>query len=86
MDIPQREWAFLGSSHGFSVLRKRNCSISPQGMIAVFALLAFVTLGIGIGFAIAGAWLILPFAGLEVAALTLAFWVTARRSPGWRAG
>jgi uncharacterized membrane protein len=65
MHSPQREWAFLGSSHGFSLLLKRNCSISPQGMILVFALLALATLGIATGFALAGAWLVLPFAGLE---------------------
>jgi len=80
MDCPQREWAFLGSSHGFSRLLKRNCSISPKGMIAVFALLSLATLGIGLGFAIAGAWLVLPFAGLEVAGLLLAFFWTLRHA------
>jgi len=80
MDCPQREWAFLGSSHGFSVLLKRNCSISPIGMIAAFAALAVVTLGIGFGFAVAGAWLVLPFAGLEVAGLVLAFFWTVRHA------
>ncbi|MDX1374003.1 MAG: DUF2244 domain-containing protein [Burkholderiales bacterium] len=80
MQCPQREWAFLGSSHGFSLLLKRNCSISPKGMVLVFALLAVVTLGIATGFALAGAWLILPFAGLEVAALVLAFVCTARHA------
>ena len=80
MHSPQREWAFLGSSHGFSLLLKRNCSISPQGMILVFALLALATLGIATGFALAGAWLVLPFAGLEVAALVLAFLLTARHA------
>lgn len=80
MHSPQREWALLGSSQGFSLLLKRNCSISPKGMILVFASLAMVTLGIATGFALAGAWLILPFAGLEVAALVLAFIWTARHA------
>lgn len=80
MHSPQREWAFLGSSHGFSLLLKRNCSISPKGMILVFASLAMATLAIASGFALAGAWLILPFAGLEVAALALAFIWTARHA------
>lgn len=80
MQSPQREWAFLGSSQEFSLLLKRNCSISPKGMILVFAVLSLVTLGIATGFALAGAWLVLPFAGLEVAALVTAFLLTARHA------
>ncbi len=80
MQSPQREWAFLGSSQEFSLLLKRNCSISPKGMILVFAVLSVATLGIATGFALAGAWLVLPFAGLEVAALVTAFLLTARHA------
>jgi len=80
MQSPQREWAFLGSSQEFSLLLKRNCSISPKGMILVFAVLSLVTLGIATGFALAGAWLVLPFAGLEVAALVTAFVLTAQHA------
>lgn len=80
MQSPQREWTFLGSSQEFSLLLKRNCSISPKGMILVFALLAVATLGIATGFALVGAWLVLPFAGLEVAALVAAFVLTARHA------
>lgn len=58
----------------------RHCSISPQGLALVFAALAFLSLGIATAFAALGAWLILPFAGLEVAALCAAFLVTARRA------
>jgi uncharacterized membrane protein len=57
----------------------RNCSISPAAFAGVLALLAVVTLSIGIGFALMGAWLILPFAGLEVLALGAAFLVHAKR-------
>jgi uncharacterized membrane protein len=46
----------------------------------VFALLAAVTLGIGIGFAALGAWLVLPFAGAEVIGLAIAFVAVARRA------
>ena len=59
---------------------KRNCSISPQGLALVFATLAALTLGIAAAFAALGAWLILPFAGLEALALGAAFWITARRA------
>ena len=59
--------------------RACNCSISPAGFLGVLASLAAVTLAIGIGFALLGAWLVLPFAGLEVLALGAAFVVYARR-------
>ena len=52
--------------------------MSPAGLFGVFAALAAVTLGIGIGFALCGAWLVLPFAGLEVLALGAAFVLHAR--------
>ena len=45
----------------------------------MFAALAAVTLGIGIGFAALGAWLVLPFAGAETLALVIVFFATARR-------
>ena len=57
---------------------RRNCSISPQALARVLMLLAAVSLGIGIGFALLGAWMILPFAGIEVIALAVAFVLHAR--------
>jgi len=57
----------------------RNASISPAALATVFALLAAATLGIAIAFAALGAWLILPFAGLETLVLAGAFLATARR-------
>jgi uncharacterized membrane protein len=61
-------------------LRETLISISPNALLAVFALLAAVTLGIGIGFAALGAWLVLPFAGAEVIGLAVAFAAVARRA------
>lgn len=46
----------------------------------MFAALGALTLGIAGAFAALGAWLILPFAGLEVLVLGAAFWITARRA------
>ena len=80
MENPRRELIFAGPAAGFSVLLKRNCSISPAGLARVFAFLVAVTLGIGIGFAAAGAWLVLPFAGIEVALLAAAFFVNGRHA------
>ena len=77
----RREWAFQGSSApGFSLHLKRNCSISPLGLARAFALIAAFTLGIAAAWAYVGAWLVLPFAGLEVAALALAFLACGRHA------
>ena len=53
--------------------------MSPAGLAKVFSALAALVLAIGAGFAMAGAWLVLPFAGLEVALLTAAYVAYARR-------
>ena len=54
--------------------------MSPAGLATAFAVLAVLTLAIGAGFAFIGAWLVLPFAGLEVVILAAAFFVYARRA------
>ena len=76
----RRELPFRESTLGFSLILKRNCSISPAGLACVFAALAIAVLGIGTGFALLGAWLILPFAGLEVLLLAGAFLLQARHA------
>ena len=54
--------------------------MSPSGLAKVFAALSLVVLAIGSGFAAAGAWLVLPFAGLEVLLLGAAFTLYARHA------
>ena len=76
----RRELPFREEMRGFSLTLKRNCSISPAGLACVFAALAVAVLAIGTGFALLGAWLILPFAGLEVLLLAGAFFLQARHA------
>lgn len=59
---------------------RRNCSLSPQAALALVGAAAVVLLGIGAVFAWFGLWLVLPFAGIEVAALALAFYVNGRHA------
>ena len=54
--------------------------MSPAGLLRVFVGLALIVIAIGTGFALLGAWPVLPFAGLEVLALGAAFVVHARRA------
>jgi len=68
------------SESAFDLAIKRNCSISPRNLLCVLALAACVSLGIAAGFALAGAWPILPFAVLEVLALAAAFYLNGRHA------
>ena len=79
-EIPRQELAFQGQGSGFSLLLKRNCSISPSGLLWAFGWIAVVTMGIAAAFAAVGAWVILPFAGIEIVALGIAFGINARHA------
>ena len=57
----------------FKRVAQRNNSLSSTGRLAAFALIFIVSIGIAAAFAMFGAWLILPFAGLEMLVLFLAF-------------
>ncbi len=79
-EFPRQQLAFQGQGSGFSLLLKRNCSISPSGLMWVYGSIAVVTMGIAAGFAALGAWVILPFAGIEILALGIAFTLNGRHA------
>lgn len=58
----------------FSVVARPNRSLSSKGMIHVVCGISAFSLIVAIGFSLAGAWLVLPFAGLELVALAFAFY------------
>jgi uncharacterized membrane protein len=68
------------SESDFNLTLKRNCSISPRALLWLLGLVMLQSLGIGAGFAWIGAWMILPFAGLEMLALAAAFYVNGRHA------
>ena len=57
-----------------------NASLSVAQAWGFMGLMCAVGLGIAAAFAARGLWPILPFAGLELAALGAALWVTQRRN------
>ncbi len=57
-----------------------NASLSGRQAVWVMALMATVSLSIGTFFAVQGLWPILPFAGLELAALGAALAVVLKRN------
>lgn len=54
-------------------LIKRNCSASPRQLAVVFASLVAFSFAVGVAFAAQGLWMVLPFVGLEVLAVAVAF-------------
>jgi len=61
------------STRSACILLQPNQSLSFSGNLWVFVSLVAVSLGISLAFALAGAWMILPFAGLEVLLLAALF-------------
>ncbi len=59
----------------YSITAKPNCSLTPRQRVWVFVAVAVFPLVISTGFLIAGAWMVLPFAGFELLALGLAFYL-----------
>lgn len=80
MDEPRIEVSALESSAGFSLTTRRNCSLRPHALAWSLVFTACLSFAIGLGFAAVGAWPVLPFVGLEVAALAAAFRVHARHA------
>ena len=63
-----------GEEAEFTFIARRNNSLSSAGRLIAFGFILTVSLGIALAFTVVfGAWLILPFAGLEMLVLLLAF-------------
>lgn len=60
-----------------------NQSLSWRAVLRVYALIAVCLLGISVAFVLKGFWPVLPFAGLELLMLGVAFYLSSARSR-WR--
>ncbi len=80
MDDARIDIETAGARSDFSLTVKRNCSMSPQALAGLLALVAGTSFAIGVAFALHGAWPILPFVGLEIAALAAAFYAHGRHA------
>lgn len=56
------------------IIARPNNSLSPENSLKLMVVLAIVAFVVAFGFAHVGAWLVLPFAGLELAAFVYAFY------------
>ena len=66
--------------HNIRWFWRRNCSVSPAQLGGLYLSLCLVSLGIGAVFWSQGAVLVMPFVGLELVAVGVAFWVFARHA------
>jgi uncharacterized membrane protein len=65
---------------GLRVLVRPNRSLSLRAMMVLFAGIAVFASTIGIGFSLIGAWLVLPFAGLEVVLVGAVLYLLVRHA------
>ncbi len=70
----------MQSNSDTTLLLGPNASLTVRQAWVAFGLMAAVALFIALGMTFFGFWPVLPFAGLEVAALGAALWVSMRRN------
>jgi uncharacterized membrane protein len=58
----------------YKIISKPNSSLTSQGRVKLFLLLAIAPFVVGVGFTIIGLWVVFPFVGLELLALAYAFY------------
>lgn len=68
------------SADGMHWLMRRNCSVTPRQLMAMYLSLCCVSLAVAGFFWSQGATLVLPFAAVELMAVGLAFLVHARHA------
>jgi len=77
--MPYR-WIHLAEAGSQQWVLRRNCALSPRQLALCFAVIGMLSLAIATVFAFQGAWLVVPFAGIEMLALCIAFVVHARHA------
>ena len=76
----QYEWQYSEQHGRHQWVLRRNCILTPRQLGGWFVSLAMVSLAIALAFAAHGAWLVIPFAVVEMGALGLAFVFYARHA------
>jgi uncharacterized membrane protein len=61
-------------------MMKRNCSVSPRQFVGFYVSLALVSMVIATSLFLNGAWLVLPFTGIELTVVGVAFVIYARHA------
>ena len=74
------EWSHVTEPHRQQWVLKRNCALTPVQLAAAVGGVGLVSVVVAIVCACFGAWPVIPFAGLEMAALLVAFVVHGRHA------
>ena len=77
---PHCDAGLAGNGAEFAYFRRHCSSLDWRLLHLVFGSLAAFSILVAVAFAFAGAWLIIPFAGIEILALGVATWWTLRRA------
>jgi uncharacterized membrane protein len=70
----------VGAEWAIDWMLQRNNSLAPGQLLAFYASLCVLSLGIAAGFWVQGARMVMPFAGIEMLAVGCALWVVARHA------
>jgi uncharacterized membrane protein len=81
--MPGVEIPPLATEPEFCLVSRRHDSLGSLWRWSLFASLCFVSLGLGLGCAALGAWLVLPYSALEMAVLYWAFRWIERHATDW---
>jgi uncharacterized membrane protein len=76
----QYQWQYDSAMERHQWTFRRNCILTPGQLATWFLSLSALSLTIALLFAWRGAWLVLPFALVEVTVLALAFFLHARHA------
>nr|WP_155709510.1 DUF2244 domain-containing protein [Pseudoduganella dura] len=74
----KRDWPTENGRREWVV--QRNCSLTPRQTVLVWAALLVLSLAVGLFFTWQGAWYVLVFSVLEMAAITAAFVIYSRHA------
>jgi len=58
----------------FEMVARPNSSLTAKGRVYAVMIIAAISFAVAIGFSLIGAWLVLPFAGIELLAIGYAFY------------
>jgi uncharacterized membrane protein len=78
--IMEYRWSYAVDGDRHQWICRRNCALSPAQLGLWFGSLALLSLMVSLFFAFQGAWMVMPFAALEIAALGLAFYWWSRHA------
>jgi uncharacterized membrane protein len=73
-------WIYTQSVDGREWLLRRNCMLTPTQLASLMAMAGLLSLSVALAWGFAGVWWVLPFALIEIAGLSIAFFVYSRHA------